>query len=429
MATKTANTSTQNKDDAKKFANLIGPTDPKLDKVVREKLVTARVGLLLRASFFGNLATRLKLVNADEWCATAATDGRHFYYNTRFIELLKPKEIEFLFGHEVLHCVYDHFGRRGDRDPMLFNVANDYCVNADLKKHRVGEFITSVPCLYDSKFENKSSEEIYDILYENADKISLSDLIDKLLDDHLDGDDQDGDGEGKDGDKPGNGRPKLSAEERQKIKDEIKEAMLAAAQASDAGSIPLGVKRMIQDLTDPKMNWRELLRMQLESTIKSDFTWMRPSRRGWDMDAVLPGMNRTDAIDIAIYIDMSGSIGEAQGKDFLSEVKGIMEAFESYKIHVACFDTEVYNPQQYNSENLDSIEDYELAGGGGTDFDSIFRHLKDEQIEPKRLVVFTDGYPCGSWGDPNYCDTVWIIHGDKNPNPPFGTFALYEEDK
>ena len=428
MSTKTA-TSTQNKDDAKKFANLIGPMDPKLDKVVREKLVTARVGLLLRASFFGNLATRLKLVNADEWCAIAATDGRHFYYNTRFIELLKPKEIEFLFGHEVLHCVYDHFGRRGDRDPMLFNVANDYCVNADLKKHRVGEFITSVPCLYDSKFENKSSEEIYDILYENADKISLSDLIDKLLDDHLDGDDQDGDGEGKDGDKPGKGRPKLSAEERQKIKDEIKEAMLAAAQASDAGSIPLGVKRMIQDLTDPKMNWRELLRMQLESTIKSDFTWMRPSRRGWDMDAVLPGMNRTDAIDIAIYIDMSGSIGEAQGKDFLSEVKGIMEAFESYKIHVACFDTEVYNPQQYNSENLDSIEDYELAGGGGTDFDSIFRHLKDEQIEPKRLVVFTDGYPCGSWGDPNYCDTVWIIHGDKNPNPPFGTFALYEEDK
>ena len=427
MSTKTA-TSTQNKDDAKKFANLIGPMDPKLDKIVREKLVTARVGLLLRASFFGNLATRLKLVNADEWCATAATDGRHFYYNSRFIELLKPKEVEFLFGHEVLHCVYDHFGRRGDRDPQLFNIANDFAVNADLKKHRVGEFITSVPCLYDSKFENKSSEEIYDILYENAEKINLSDLIDKLLDEHLDGE-GDADGNDQDSDKPGKGRPKLSAEERQKIKDEIKEAMLAAAQASDAGSIPLGVKRMIQDLTDPKMNWRELLRMQLESTIKSDYTWMKTSRRGWDMDAVMPGMNRTDAIDIAVYIDMSGSIGEAQGKDFLSEVKGIMESFESYKIHIACFDTEVYNPQQYKSENLDLIEEYELAGGGGTDFDCIFRHLKDEQIEPKRLVVFTDGYPCGSWGDPNYCDTVWIIHGDKNPNPPFGTFALYEEDK
>jgi predicted metal-dependent peptidase len=30
---------------------------------------------------------------------------------------LRPKEVEFLFGHEVLHVVYDHFGRRGERDP------------------------------------------------------------------------------------------------------------------------------------------------------------------------------------------------------------------------------------------------------------------------------------------------------------------------
>jgi predicted metal-dependent peptidase len=423
MTTATA-ANTQNKDDAKKFADLLGPTDPKLDRVVREKLVTARVGLLLRASFFGNLATRLKLINADEWCSTAATDGRHFYYNTRFIEMLKPKEIEFLFGHEVLHCVYDHFGRRGDRDPQLWNIANDFCVNGDLKKHRVGEFITSVPCLYDAKYEGKSSEEVYDDLYENAEKISLADLLDKVLDEHLDGDSQgEGDGDGKNG----KGRPKLSPEERQKIKDEIKEAMLAAAQASDAGNIPAGVKRMIQDLTDPKMNWRELLRMQLESTIKSDYTWMKASRRGWHMDAVMPGMRNTEAIDIAIAIDMSGSISDAQGRDFLSEVRGIMDAFDSYRIHLFTFDTQVYNPQDFNSDNLDSILEYDLQGGGGTDFDAIFHHLKEGQIEPKRLVVFTDGYPFGSWGDEHYCDTVWIIHGDRNPNPPFGTWALYEE--
>jgi len=426
-----SNTNTSNKDDAKKFANLIGPTDPKLDREVRELLVTARVGLLLRASFFGNLATRLKLVNADEWCATAATDGRNFYYNTRFIKMLKPKEIQFLFGHEVLHCVYDHFGRRGDRDPQLWNIANDFCVNADLKKHRVGDFITSVPCLYDSKYEGKSSEQVYDDLYENAEKIDIDKLLDKIIDEHLDGDNSNGDNDsdGDDGDKKSSGKPKLSEEERQKIKDEMKEAMLAAAQASDAGNIPAGVKRMIQELTEPKMNWRELLRMQLESCIKSDYTWLKTSRRGWHMDAVMPGMKNTDAIDIAIYIDMSGSIREDQGKDFISEVKGIMETFDSYKIFISCFDTEVYNSQVFDSDNLEDISDYELRGGGGTDFDCIFKHMKDELIEPKRLVVFTDGYPCGSWGDPNYCDTVWIIHGDKNPNPPFGQWAIYGDDK
>jgi len=419
--------------DSKKFANLLGPTIPAEDREVREKLITARVGLLLRASFFGNLATRLKLVNADEWCPTAATDGRNFYYNTRFVKMLRPKEIEFLFGHEVLHCVYDHFGRRGDRDPQLWNIANDYCVNADLVKHRVGEKITSVPCLHDSKYDGMSSEEVYDILYENAEKININDLIDKMLDEHMDGDD-DGDGPGEGGDedgegKQGKGKPKLSAEEKQKIRDEIKEAVLAAAQASDgAGNLPAGVKRIIQDMTAPKMNWRELLRMQLESTIKSDFTWMRASRRGWHMDAVMPGMKNDELIDIAVAIDTSGSIGEKMLKDFLGEIAGIMEQFSAYKIHVFTFDTEVYNPQQFDSENLDDITSYDPQGGGGTDFDAIFRYLKDEQIEPKRLVVFTDGYPFGSWGDENYTDTVWILHGTTTIQPPWGQYAYYEEE-
>jgi len=422
---------TANKKESDKFKDLLGPTDPKLDREIRERLITARVGLLLRASFFGNLATRLKLVNADEWCPTAATDGRNFYYNSRFVDMLKPKEIEFLFGHEVLHCVYDHFGRRGDRDPQLFNIANDYCVNADLKKHRVGEFITSVPCLYDAKYQDMSSEEIYDILYENAEKIDIGSLIDKLLDDHLDGDSQDGSGgeEGEDGKKNGKGRPRLSQEERQKIKDEIKEAVLAAAAASDgAGNLPAGVKRIIEDMTAPKMNWRELLRMQLESTIKSDYTWMRNSRRGWHMDAVMPGMKLDPMIDIAISIDASGSMLDSMLKDFLAEVAGIMEQFPNYRIHVVSFDTEIYNPQQFDSENLDDITGYEIKGGGGTDFDCVFQYFKENEIEPKRHIMFTDGYPNGSWGDEQYCDTVFIMHGTTTIVPPFGQYAYYEEE-
>ena len=176
------------------------------------------------------------------------------------------------------------------------------------------------------------------------------------------------------------------------------------------------------------MNWREMLRMQLESTIKSDFTWLRSSRKGWHMDAIMPGMKTTDAIDIVVFIDMSGSISSEQGRDFLSEVKGIMESFDSYKIHVMTFDTEVYNPQVYTSDNLEEIADYELMGGGGTDFDCMFTYMKENEVDPKKLVVFTDGYPFGSWGDENYCDTVWIIHGDRNPSPPFGTFALYGDE-
>jgi predicted metal-dependent peptidase len=181
-------------------------------------------------------------------------------------------------------------------------------------------------------------------------------------------------------------------------------------------------------MTAPKMNWRELLRMQLESTIKSDFTWMRASRRGWHMDAVMPGMKNDELIDIAIGIDASGSIDNQMLRDFLAETQGIMDQFQSYKIHIFTFDTGVYNPQQYNSDNLDTICDYEVKGGGGTDFDAIFSYLKEEQIEPRRLVVFTDGYPFGSWGDENYADTVWIIHGNTTVVPPWGQCAYYEKE-
>lgn len=416
---------TSNKDDAKKFANLIGTMDPVLDRKVREKLITARVGLLLKASFFGNLATRLKLINADEWCATAATDGRNFYYNSRFIEMLRPKEIEFLFGHEVLHCVYDHFGRRNERDPQIWNIANDFCVNADLVEHKVGEKITTVPCLFDPKYKGLSSEEIYDELMKNVKKISLDDLVNQMLDEHLDGE---GDGEGKDGD--GKGRPRLSEEERRQIRDEIKEAMLAAAQTVDgAGNIPAGVRRMIKELTEPQMNWRELLRMNLESTIKSDYTWMRASRRGWHMDAVMPGQKPDEMIDIAVALDASGSIGGDMLRDFLSEIQGIMDSFPAFRIHVITFDTEAYNPQQYDSDNLDSICDYEVDGGGGTDFECVWNYFKEQEIVPRRLIMFTDGYPFGSWGDPDYCDTTFILHGTTTIVPPFGTHAYYEEQK
>lgn len=409
-----------------KFENLIGPTDGKVDHQARERLITARIGLLLRHSFFGNLATRLQLINADEWCSTAATDGLKFYYNSRFINMLKPKEVEFLVGHEVLHVVYDHIGRRGNRDPQIFNIANDYAVNADLKRHKVGEFIRTVPCLYEVKYDGKSSEEIYDDLMQNVQKINIDDLVDQMIDDHLDGEgDEEKDGEGNNKSK----RPKMSPEDRERMRQEVKQAILNAAQGADAGTIPKGVERLIKQTTNPVMPWRELIQTNLTSAIRTDFSFMRPNRRGWHMDAIMPGMTPGEEIDVVVSLDMSGSITDKQGQAFLSEIAGMMAAFDGYKVHVFCFDTDVYNPADFTSDNLDSIENYQPAGGGGTDFDVIFEYLKRECIEPKRLIVFTDGYPCGSWGDPNFCDTTWIIHGDPDPNPPFGTFAIYNDHK
>jgi len=330
-----------------------------------------------------------------------------------------------------LHVVYDHMGRRNDRDPQIWNIADDYAVNADLKRHKVGEFITTVPCLYEHKYDGKPAEEIYDDLMKNAQKINIDDLLDKVLDEHLDGEDgEDGEDDSEGDDKGKSKRPKpMTQEERDQLRQEIRAKIIAAAKATEAGSIPSGVQRMIKDLTEPKMNWKELIQTNLTSTIRSDYSFMRPNRRSWHMDAIMPGMIPGEEIDISVAIDMSGSIGNEQAAIFLAEIRGIMEAFTGYKIHVFCFDTAIYNQQDFNSDNLDTIDDYEPQGGGGTDFDCIFTYLKERGEDTKRLIVFTDGYPFGSWGDPDYTDVTWIIHGHPDPKPPFGTWALYQDHK
>ena len=398
-------------------------------KDVLDRIIVARVGLLLRHPFFGNMATRLRIQAADEWLPTAAVDGRNLYFNTQFFNAMNNKEIEFVIAHEILHCVFDHLGRREDRNPMLYNIAADYKVNNLLVRDRIGTKPSIVDCFQDFKYDADTSEEIYDKLFEEAEKNGKEflDQLGEMLDEHLD---MEGDGDGDDNDNEGkNGRPKYSKEEMKKIRDEIKESMMQAAQAAGAGNVPGEIQRMIKELTEPKMNWREILRQQIQSTIKNDYTFARPSRKAWHTGAVLPGMNNDETIDVAVALDMSGSIGDDMAKDFLSEIKGIMDEYEGYNIKLWCFDTAVYNDQDFSADGGEDLLDYEIFGGGGTDFDANWNWMKENDYVPKKFIMFTDGYPWGSWGDEDYCDTVFIIHShhDKNLEAPFGVTAHYEQ--
>jgi predicted metal-dependent peptidase len=396
-----------------------------MDPII-DKLTTARVGLLLKAPFFGNMATRMRLIEADDWCPTAATNGRDFFYSTKFVESLSVKKLEFLFAHEICHAVFDHFGRVGSRDRMLSNIAQDYAVNQILVDERIGEKITEVQICYDSKYRGMAWEEIYDILYEKAEKISMPELLKQLgdlLDEHIK---EEGPGEGEDG--KGGGKPSISKEDAQKIKDEIKEAMIQSAAAAGAGKVPAGIQRMIKDLTEPKMNWRELVRMNIQSIVRNDYSFSRPSRKGQMSGAILPGMKQDETIDVAIAIDMSGSIGQEDATVFLSEVKGIMDQYQDFAIDIWCFDTAIYNHQRITHDNDQDLLDYAPEGGGGTDFMANWEFMKEQGIQPKKFIMFTDGYPCGDWGDENYCDTLFIVKGNKDCEAPFGQTVIYEKE-
>jgi predicted metal-dependent peptidase len=399
-----------------------------MDPIV-EKLTTARIGLLLKAPFFGNMATRMRLIQSDDWCPTAATNGRDFMYNTEFVKKLSVKKLEFLFAHEICHAIFDHFGRCGSRDRMLANIAQDYAVNQILVDERIGEKITEVKICYDPKYRGMAWEEIYDELYEKAEKISMPDLLKQLgdlLDEHIK--EEEGAGSGGDKTKDGKDKPSLSKEEAEALRQEIKEAMIQSAAAAGAGKTPAGILRMIKSMTEPKIDWRQLVQQEIQSIVRNDYSFTRVNRKSMHSGAILPGMKEATTIDVAIAIDMSGSIGEEDATAFLSEIKGIMDQYEDYRINLWCFDTDIYNHKVITHDEAHELEEYEPMGGGGTDFEVNWTFMEENQIQPKKFIMFTDGYPCGSWGDEDYCDTIFIVKGNTSANAPFGQTVIYEKE-
>jgi predicted metal-dependent peptidase len=381
---------------------------------VLEQLTRARISLLLQQPFWGTLATRLILKDStdDTWCKTAATDGRYFYYNRDFIRKLTKPETIFLVAHEVEHCVYDHMSRRGSRKPKMWNAAADFVINWELSENNIGKMpdpkTSGVQACFDAKYAGMFAEEVYENLLNDPDAVYPE------FDVHLEPGD-------------GNGEP-MTEEERRALSDEIRAAIMQAAKAAGAGHIPGGVQRMLKDLTDPQMDWREILNMKLQSMIKNDYTWSRCSKKAQSNGYYLPGTKEDVRIEAAISIDCSGSMSNEMLRDLLSEVKGIMSQFTDFKLRLWCFDTSVYNEIELTPDTLDEIDNYEITGGGGTDFMCNWNYMKENSIEPERFIMMTDGYPYGSWGDENYCDTLFLIHGDAHRKlvAPFGMTAWYE---
>jgi len=398
------------------------------------KIKQAKVKLLFTSPFFATLLMSMPLRDVTDagWCPTAAVDGRYIYYNRNFLGGLNIEEIQFVLCHEILHVVFDHLGRRSHRDPSWWNMANDYVINGLLITDGIGKMPTvRVPVedsssgkkttsqrvgLYEKKYVGWTSEAVYDDLEKRKVKKELT------LDVHLEA--------GKDGKNSKQGIPiDISDDDLKSIRETIKNNVLQAASVS-AGKLPAGLRRYIDELVEPKINWRDLLKQSIQSCLTDDFTFQRPNRKHMYSGIFLPTLKKDETIDIQIAIDMSGSITDDMGKDFISEVHGIMQMYQDFKIGILCFDTKVYNYKEFTKATQDELLAYKLDGGGGTDFDAFWNYWIQENIEPKLALVFTDGFPGGSWGPSSYADTLWVItEGSKTRvTPPFGRWAYYSHD-
>lgn len=383
-------------------------TDP-----VELEMLKARVRLLMEQPLFGQMILHLDMQAAGDWCATAATDGRKFYYNREFIKSLTLDELVFLYGHEILHVILDHIFRRGDRDKAYWGMACDYIANFILKESNIGQMPKGG--LYNENYSDAfSAEELYALLERNAVKIK------QPLDVHLETNDD------KSGDPTdGTAMPVLDPSEIEEIREMVRTALAQAAHNTDPGDIPAGINRLLDRLRKPKINWRQMLVSMLRSTIKFDYTYRRVSRRSWSSGLILPGQDVTEKADVVCAIDASGSITDEMIRVFLSEVAGIMSSFMDYSVMILSFDVKVHHVEIFTPKNAREIQNYKIMGGGGTRPSCVWTYMKEHKIKPHKIVMFTDGAVGNDWGDETYAETLFIIHSNPGIMPPYGKCSHY----
>jgi predicted metal-dependent peptidase len=330
------------------------------DDPVELKLSAARTRLILDKPFLGTLVLRLPMIEADpNWCRTTATDARAFYYNREFIDALSLDHVQFMLAHEALHCALSHFARRQHRVRHRWDVACDHAINPLLAE----DGLRAPPgTLLLDEFKGMTAEEIYPYIKDDTDE----ETIDEHAYDDAEGgqqgnankpnpppqneretgkskdkpEDGQGDGTQAEPDERQDGRsrpPPLSTTEREQLSVQWQERMAGAAQlALQAGKLSGSLARLVDHLLQPQLPWRMLLARYMSAMARDDYSYMRPSRR--EGNAILPSL-RSSHIDIAIALDVSGSVKEDELNEFLAEVNAIKGQIQAGITLQVCDDT------------------------------------------------------------------------------------------
>jgi predicted metal-dependent peptidase len=187
------------------------------------------------------------------------------------------------------------------------------------------------------------------------------------------------------------------------------------------GNMPGSIQRMVDEILEPQVDWREHLRMWIAGRIgarKDD--WARPNRRRLVLDpiVILPGKRGFGSDLVVCVVDNSGSVSNDEMKAFFSEMTGILDDCKPKEVMVIWCDWVVQRVDI--ASTLDELEQIRVngsKGGGGTSFVPPFEYLAEKHITPDTLVYLTDMAGRFPNKAPNY-PVVWCATTDQKA--PFG---------
>lgn len=349
-------------------------------------------------------------------CPTAYTNGRDEYYGRAFVDDLTDPEFRGLILHENYHKLLRHlvtWAWMWKENPELANMACDYVINLMIYlENRDGFAVLPKGALLDERFANMSAAQVYKILKQEQEENGSSSDPDQ------------GEGAGLD-EHDWEGAQEMDADEQRELAQEIDQAIRQGALT--AGKVGSGGNRAIDQLLQPEVNWREVLREFITETCRGndDSTWRQPSRRHLAMGVLRPSGITERVGELVIAIDTSGSIGQHELTKCLSEIKGVCDTVKPESVRILYWDTKVCSDEVYGDVpgacgSLEQLtQTTKPKGGGGTNVQCVPDYIQKNNINAQAVIVLTDGYLGGDWGVWTM-PLLWGILDNKSAKPTTG---------
>jgi len=388
-----------------------------------EKIEQAKARLMLEHPYFGTVASALTLEKNND-ILTFSSDGVKMRYNSEYLDRLSVTEIEFVMANGAMHTVLQHQNRTAGRTKWLWQTATDYVVNGMLVKNGMQP---PVYANYEAKFEGMYAEEVYEMLraemmdnsqtsmeqeeqqITEVDDVHAENLhMQKEFTPSSDVDNKEHDNN-SDEKQDSSGTP--NAEES---KEELKEQFEQIFQKlKRQGNLPKDLKLVVPEYFSHTIDWRDFLYGYIASYAKSTYSFNPPNMKYLYRGIYLPSLS-SDLLRIIVAIDTSGSVDETLLSAFLGEVSSVMQQYPNYEIDLITADAKVQSHKVFlPGEALE----YDVSGGGGTDFRPVFEFV-DQQINyPTLLIYFTDGEGTFPREEAAY-DVLWVMPETKEV--PFG---------
>ena len=399
------------------------PEEEERKKQVGIQAKECRAQLVVQQPFVGMLIMRMEIVPVvDVRLPTASTDGSKIYLNADFFLSLDHLEKVYLLAHELWHCVFLHFLRKGNRDHRRFNYAADLEVDFMLEKQG---FTVKDLLRHDRDWKGLSAEEIYERI-ENK-EVHRSEKADKH---EFPGEEASSEP----------GADELPSEEDIEVvidQDYLpivssgsgrrwRQWVTSVAQQVERtqGHLPGYLKALIKRIYNPELDWRAILQQFVSYCFGGERQWLPPHRRYVAKGFYMP--SRKDAyLSVTVAIDTSGSTIHDL-PDFLSELEGIVRSFGRYDVTLIECDYAIQNVRYFDEGEPLNIKKMELSGFGGTSFTPVFKYIAENITEPRLLIYLTDGYGDAPETPPSY-PVLWVLTSDGEPPVDWGWKAYLEQ--